>query len=304
MTVPERAVRRFVGLVVGGALLLWATTLIAGWSGVDASPTAVLRGALLVGAVVGAARFPLRLTPKTKVHVDTTLLFVAALTFDPWGAMVVVGVGTAVHQLLRRAPVDQAVFNTAQTVLHVGVGSVVFHALASTTIPPRLPGVGNLAAVAGCALAMHLLNTWTVATVGALQVRARPLRVRRRGLWLDLPEHLAQVAAGALAVGVAGREPWLVPALVVPIGLICVSMRRGLPLQAATQAAVEALAAWSICGTRPPPGTRRGWRCAPGSSGSASGCRRRRSSPWRRRPASTTSARSAWTRRSSASGRR
>ena len=106
MTEPERAVRRFVGLVVGAVLLLWATTLIAGWSGVAASLAAALRGALLVGAVVGAARFPLRLTPKVKVHVDTTLLFVAALTFDPWGAMVVVGVGTAIHQFLRRAPVD------------------------------------------------------------------------------------------------------------------------------------------------------------------------------------------------------
>ena len=49
MTVPERAVRRFVGLVVGGALLLWATTLIAGWSGVAASLAAALRGACWSG---------------------------------------------------------------------------------------------------------------------------------------------------------------------------------------------------------------------------------------------------------------
>jgi len=243
MTSPQSAVRRYVAFVVAVALLVGVVTLVAGPRAEERSvSTAVLTGALLVVGLILAARFPLRLTPKTKVHVDTAVLTIAALALDPWAAMGVVAAATAIHEAMRRQPRDQAIFNTAQTALHVGVGSIVFHLLAEQPIPPRFLEVGNVAAVLGCAAAMHAINSWTVATVGALEVGARPRRVWLSGIWLDAPEHVAQVAAGALVLAIARERPWVLPIVVVPAALIYVSMRRGVQVQAATQAAVEALA--------------------------------------------------------------
>ena len=239
----DRIINGFVGLVAGGAILLFGVAL-ATRDGLGAAIgwRAALLAFAFAAATALAQRFPLHLTYQTKVYVDTAVLTAAAFVFDVPTAMLVAAAAAAIHVAFVREGWAPAIFNVAQTALYVGAGTAVFRALATESLPPALPGLGNLWAVLASAAVMHLLNTLAVAVVGALQVGVRPWRSWRTGLWLDLPEHVALVVFGVLIAVVTVDRPWALPFFAVPVAVVYASLRRQIQLRAATQAAVEGLA--------------------------------------------------------------
>ena len=197
---------------------------------------------LFVAAAVVVARFPVHLTYKTKVYADGAVLTAAAMLLDvPW-AIAVGGAFVALNEAVLRDSWEQAIFNTAQVALYVGVGSVVFHLLAPLPIPPAVPGVGNVVAVVGCAAAMYVLNTLLVAAIGAQQVGASPWQSWRDTVWLGVPEHAVLVLFAGIFAAVARESPWVLPILAAPSALAYVSLRRGVQAQAMAREALVALA--------------------------------------------------------------
>jgi HD-GYP domain-containing protein (c-di-GMP phosphodiesterase class II) len=243
MTPSPPAVRIFILLVTGAALALGAIA-IAGLTPDPYRPVphpAPLAAAFVV-AIVLAGRFPIQVTFRTRVYVDTTVLTAAAILFDvPW-AMAVAAVGVAVHQVILRDSWEEGLFNTAQTALYVGAGAAAYHALARAPLPPSLPGLGSVAAPLGCVVVMYVLNTLMVATIAALQVGSDPLRTWLGGLGLDLPEHAALVAFAVLGALVARDEPWALPMFVAPIAIVYLSLRRSQQMEETAYGALEFLA--------------------------------------------------------------
>lgn len=87
-----------------------------------------------------------------------------------------------------------------------------------------------------------IVNTWTVATVSALDLGTSPLRSWRSSLMLDAPEYSALLIIGVVLASVVLDHPWLIPALLLPIALIHHSLRRSIELRIATRDAVDELA--------------------------------------------------------------
>src|SRR5688572_27206217 len=99
----ERAVRGFVLRTAAAAAALFAVAAAAGppalpGPAAEAVPLAVA----FVAAAVLAGRFPLHLTERTKLYVDTAVLTAAALSFGVPGAMAVAAGSVAIHQALLR----------------------------------------------------------------------------------------------------------------------------------------------------------------------------------------------------------
>jgi HD-GYP domain-containing protein (c-di-GMP phosphodiesterase class II) len=199
--------------------------------------------AVLLGGAIGVAqRFPVHLSIKTKVYVDTAFITAAVLMLPPPLAVLTAAVPTAVHEIKQRASWEQGVFNVAQTAAYVLAGSWVAHALAGTEGMPAVAGVRTFLAIAAALLVMHVINTLAVAMVVALQLGKRPIAVWREGLWVDLPEHLALVANGVLIAVLGGNYPWLLPLFAGPLVLIYLSLLRSANLRQVSQATIEAIA--------------------------------------------------------------
>jgi hypothetical protein len=243
MAKEPRAVRVYVILVAAAAAGLWAAAL-AGALPAPADPLsrpAPLAAAFAV-AIVAAGRFPLEVSFRSKVYVDTAIVTAAAMLFDvPW-AMAAAAAGVAANEAILGATWTQGVFNTAQTAFYVGAGSSVFHAVSALPISPALPGLGNPVAPVACAAVMYAVNSFAVATVAALQEGERPLRSWLDGLTIDLPEHAALVACAAVGVLVARDRPWALPFLAVPVAVVYLSLRRSRQVEATAYAALELLA--------------------------------------------------------------
>ncbi len=77
---------------------------------------------VFTGIMAVAWLFPLPLSLKRKLYLDTCILIAAILLFQPAVAMLIAGAGTALAHAIRREDWVQAVFNSAQTMLQAAVG--------------------------------------------------------------------------------------------------------------------------------------------------------------------------------------
>jgi HD domain len=236
----NRSVHWYVWALAAATTLLGLVLTARG----NAEPTGTqwVFAGLLGGAIGVAQRFPVHLSIKTKVYVDTAFITAAALMLPPPLAGLTVAVPTVVHEIKRRDSWEQGVFNVAQTAAYVLVGSWVGHTLAGTEGMPALVGIRSYLAIAAALLVMHVINTLAVAGVVALQLGKRPIVIWREGLWVDLPEHLALVANGVLIALLGGSYPWLLPLFIGPIVLIYLSLFRSANLRQISQATTEAIA--------------------------------------------------------------
>lgn len=234
--------KRFILSVVVAASVLFVATAVFAARLVPTNPArALVLATLFVAGAVVAGRFPLHLTHKTKVSVDTAAYMAAALVFEPTIAMLVAALGMGIAQGLNHDSWEETAFNTAQAALYVGTGSIVFHGLAGAPLSPT-PAFATIGAMVACAIAMHVLNTLTVAIVAAGQQGIAPFRSWIGGLRLDLPEHVAQFLFGVLLAVVALDYLWMLPVFALPIVVVYVSLRRNLEIRTATAAAIESLA--------------------------------------------------------------
>src|SRR5215218_747894 len=111
------AVRRYiVGLAVAAAAILLPSMVL---SARVRSGEQLLYAGLLGAGLLAAHHFPVHLTEKTKVYVDTALLFAAVLLLSPALAIATAAAAAAIHELVEHVSWQQGSFNVAQTVLYV-----------------------------------------------------------------------------------------------------------------------------------------------------------------------------------------
>lgn len=200
--------------------------------------------AVAFAALVALAyRFPVHFAFKTKLQLDTAVLFAAILLFDPVISMLIVASGTALAHVLLRRELDEAAFNTAQTALQTGVGGLILMGAGWNADRLNLLQRPHLVLyLLAAALAMYLVNTVSVATMVGLHTGYSPLLVWRQWAGFDITEQVSQVALGLLAAAVVDGHPWALPLLLLPAFAIHRSMDRHVQLRKQTLDAVEALA--------------------------------------------------------------
>ena len=179
---------------------------------------------LLIGYMTLAWLYPLPFTEKTKLHLDTTVTMGAILHFPAGIAMLIVGLGTLLGQMLRRQPSDQAVFNSAQTMLQAAAGAGV---LAATGWDAQQSFAGRptqVLAIVAAGAAMFILSLLAVATIVGLQTGSPVRRVVARMIEgmtaVDDLAQVAQICLGVIAAALAATAPWTLVLLLVPAAAI------------------------------------------------------------------------------------
>src|SRR5215218_2115224 len=123
----NRSVRWYVWAYAAATTLL--CLMLTAWANEEPTSRQWLFAVLLGGAIGVAQRFPVHLSLKTKVYVDTAFITAAALMLPPPLAALTVAVPTAMHEMKQRVSWEQGAFNVAQTTSYVLAGSWVVHTL-------------------------------------------------------------------------------------------------------------------------------------------------------------------------------
>jgi signal transduction histidine kinase len=154
-------------------------------------------------------------------------------------AVLVFIVGSVVADLVRHKGAVKTLFNAAQYVLALAAGGAVYHALGGgyQITTATLPGL------AAGGLAFMLVNWLLVSIVVSLDQGVPILQgLRRDDLRLELGSSAMVLALAPVAVVVAERSLWLLPALVVPLAAVFLASNgeiRAKEQQAAAEEAAE-----------------------------------------------------------------
>ncbi|MBI4299084.1 MAG: HAMP domain-containing histidine kinase [Chloroflexi bacterium] len=169
--------------------------------------------------VTAAGLFPMPVGPRIKATVTTAPLFLAALILPPGAATLAALVGGLAYQIGLRIkpprlllPWYKYPFNAGETILSTGTASWVFHSLAGNDLVTM--------AVAASAISMYLINTCLISLMAAIHMKLNPARV----WWIGTMENgLAEVSLFAFGyLGAVGYQikPWILLALLTPVGII------------------------------------------------------------------------------------
>jgi HD-GYP domain-containing protein (c-di-GMP phosphodiesterase class II) len=235
----RRAAALYIAVLALGAAALAAVGLT------QASQPEARRLALAVGLAALMTLvycFPLDFAHRTKLTLDSSVIFVAVLLFQPGPAMLIVAGGTLLAHALRREPWVQAAFNTSQTALQAGLGALLLAAVGWDPNAPRFDEPGLLAVIGLAAAGMYLINTSSVSVIVGLQSRLSPWGIWRQSAGFDAPEELAQLALGLLTAAMVDVHLWTLPLLLVLGFAVYLSLERHISLRRQTLDAVEALA--------------------------------------------------------------
>jgi putative nucleotidyltransferase with HDIG domain len=222
-------------IATGSAALILAALADRGR---PAESTALSFVVLVVLAAAAKSR-PVHLSLKLKMTVDDAPIFAAALLLGPFLAMIVAGAATLVGlRFGTKMPLYNRLFNSASSSLSAGAAATGYIALSKT----EAPLAENLGAVVIAALAGYAVQTVLVDTAVTLQLRRNPFvswwRVHRTDL---LPQAILYAFGAAAALSAAG-DPWVLPLIVLPMGLVLVLIREWTKMRARTRAALVQLA--------------------------------------------------------------
>jgi len=234
-------VRIYILGVALAALALFASA--ANLWGVNVISEQPILAGLFLAAIAVSSSFPVHISPKTKVSVETTLIFAALLLFPPSAAIAISALGMVIScQVFQQKKWGHTLFEVAQTALYTGLGGFLYHSLVSEPFTSIINSPRGLLILVGAALVMHVVNAFLVAGVVALQTHRSFAQVWWTCNSYDLPQQAALYVMGPLAALVAQVSPWALYLMVIPMALIYVSFKNNALLRVQTREAVEALA--------------------------------------------------------------
>src|SRR5688572_8832783 len=150
---------------------------------------------VLTGLMALASLFPLPLGFKTKIYLDTSVIFAALLLLEPGVAAVVVAAGVVIADLVRHRPGDETLFNTAQYVLQTGLSGLLLSVGGWNPDTLSHVGIGDGVVIVAAGVTMYAINTLAVGTIVGIQAGLAPLTFWRRAVaGLDRTDFLATVA--------------------------------------------------------------------------------------------------------------
>lgn len=212
--------------VAANCLCAAAALLLALQSGtVMTAPVVVL--AAVMAALVGLAwLFPLPISFKTQFYLDSIPLLAAVLLLPPAAALASIGLGVALAHVVRRRPLDESAFNTAQGMLQGGMGLIALAFCGWTVSAPVFNDPQAIFALASAAAVIYLTNELSVAGMVSLQTRQPLLAVWAGGLrsttYLGIGAQAAQFGLGFVLAGLLWYMPWTV-VLLAPVVVVVYS---------------------------------------------------------------------------------
>ncbi len=176
---------------------------------------------------------------RTKMTLDTCVIFATILLFPPAVGMLIAVAGTLLAAALRRRLPVAVLFNASQRALQAGAGGVLLLMVGWDFSRLSIAEPGRIAMVAVVATGMYAINTLSVATIIALQSGVSPLAVWRRSSWSVGLEYAAQLALGLMAAALVDAHLWVLPLLLLPAVAVYRSVERQAHLRESASAALR-----------------------------------------------------------------
>jgi len=235
MNIPLR-VRVAIGTVFAGG----AGALALAWLllPLDATAHDWYFAAVLLALIAAAGRFPLHITPKFELVLDTAAS-VAAIALLPGPlAVTVCTVGTLVGYRWIGSPLFQDAFNVPAVAIEVTLGATAFHLVAAgASLESALAFLG-IATAATAVIAANMLLTEGMVAIHLLR---RPFAHFRSDHGLDLVHQAVLASVGVAIAPASVSAPWVLPLLALPVALAYNSLRRShITLQMAEHSYVSA----------------------------------------------------------------
>jgi putative nucleotidyltransferase with HDIG domain len=229
--------RLFVAAVIAVGVI--ATLLVAGLDGTARSERTLTLFVILLALAAIAKSRPVHLSLKMKMTVDDTPNFAGALLLGPFLAMVASATATLIGlRFSTKMPLYNRLFNTASAVLSTGAAAVTYGVLAE----PGASIFASPAAVFAAALAGFVVQTGLVDVAVGLQLRRSPFATWWRVHRADIAPHSALYLLGAATAVAATGQPWVLPFVLVPMGLVVLVLREWTKMRGRTKAALVQLA--------------------------------------------------------------
>ena len=184
--------------------------------------------------------WPLHLSTKTKITVDDTATFAAALILAPFMAMLLAGASTLIGLRFRNTHMSwyNRAFNAATSTLSTGAAGATYLALAG----PTLPSLEQASPILVAAIAKYVVQQGLVDVVVALQLKRRPFerwwQIHRR----DVPHESALYLLGAIAAVATRSAPLALVLFAVPMVAILLALRESARVRDQTRTAILELA--------------------------------------------------------------
>jgi putative nucleotidyltransferase with HDIG domain len=193
---------------------------------------------LLALAAIAKTR-PVHLSLKMKMTVDDTPNFAGALLLGPFLAMIAAAAATLIGlRFGTKMPLYNRLFNTASAVLSTGAAAVTYAALSD----PKVSILASPGAVSAAALVGFAVQTGLVDVAVGLQMRRNPLATWWRVHRADIVPHGALYVLGAATAVAATGNLWVLPLVLLPMGLVFLALRQWTRMRARTRAALVQLA--------------------------------------------------------------
>lgn len=187
--------------------------------------------------------FPLPISFKTHLYLDTAILVAAVLTLEPALAMLAVGIGTILAHRIRHEDAAQTIFNASQGMLQAAAGVAVLGLVGwdvrDHNFDRPLMGIGILLA----GIAMTLVTDLAVATMVALQTRASVPRAWSQavihGELSERMTQLAQIGMGIIGAVLITTYAWTLFLLLIPSVAVYASLARAIEHRKVTEEALR-----------------------------------------------------------------
>jgi len=233
-------VRVYISVIALAALALFVS--VAYLEGLNPIVEQPVVAALLLAAIAASSSFPVHISPKTKVSVETTFIFGTLLLFPPPAAIAICALGVLVSSIVQRHKWGHTLFEVAQTALYTGLAGFSYHRLISDPLASVINSPMGLLILAGVALIMHMVNALLVAGAVALQTHRGLMQTWWAYIRYDVPQQATLYVMGPITALLAQISPWALGIMIIPAALIYISFRNNSLLRFQTKEAIEALA--------------------------------------------------------------
>lgn len=235
-----RAVYLYAILLLLLSVVITTAYLLQGELRLPTLSTAVLM-AVFVALTAAAGAFALPISPRTKVVVDTSLIFAAALLFSPPWAGLVAALSIAIRLLLT-APNTLAILTNVPVGFMEVTAAQGLYLLLGGDFPTSFEKAEVAIPITAMGITFLLLDRLLIATAVALYQGLKLRQIIFSNWARALKEDVALLLLGILTALVVEVQPWALLLTAVPIVLVYISLRNSLRLEVLTLDAVERMA--------------------------------------------------------------
>ncbi len=201
----------------------------------------LLLGMTFIVLISSAEKFPLFISSKVKIIVDTSLVYAVILLFPPPLAAIILLISNVLGHVINKAPRIDILVNAGVVVVVSSITQVIYM-LFGGKIPFVWEGWYTIIPLTMAAVTQVTFDRFLVAVAFSLHFGTR-LWSFFADLWQGaLKEEVALYLLGLLTVMVVEVHPWGLLLTVIPVALVYLSLRNSLRLQVLTRDAVEKMA--------------------------------------------------------------